>query len=151
MKSSHSQSRSLHVVLVAFGLICAPAARAEEHESSLWDMKRLSKAAAVEPADSYGASDIHSVFYAGEPFNGKPTKVFAYYGFPEGASASARVPGVVCVHGDRERPSRNGSKSGISTALRQSRWIRTAPCQSRSTKTQMTFGTNGLVRGGTGL
>jgi dienelactone hydrolase len=99
MKSARLQIGSLFFALVSVGLICAPAGRAEERESSLWDLKRLSKAPAVEPADSYGASDIHSVFYASEPFNGKPTKVYAYYGFPEGASASARVPGVVCVHG----------------------------------------------------
>lgn len=74
-------------------------ARAEEDGRSLWDLKRLDQPPTVEPADSYGAKGVHSVFYAGEPWRGKPTKVFAYYGFPEGASASSRVPGVVCVHG----------------------------------------------------
>lgn len=64
-----------------------------------WDMARLDRAPSVEHADSYGAEDIHSIFYSGEPFKGKPTKVFAYYGFPEGASSAAPVPGVVCVHG----------------------------------------------------
>jgi dienelactone hydrolase len=33
------------------------------------------------------------------PYRGQPTRVFAYYGLPTNASASARVPAVVLVHG----------------------------------------------------
>src|SRR5262249_21184085 len=79
--------------------LSAATAAGDQKESLLWDLSRLERAPAVESADSYGADNIHSVFYSGEPFKGKPTKVYAYYGFPAGASSSAPVPGVVCVHG----------------------------------------------------
>src|SRR5215203_968527 len=87
------------LIPVVICLIYSPIMPAEENGRSLWNLKRLNRPPVVEPADSYGAKDIHSVFYAGEPWKGKPTKVYAYYGFPEGASDSARVPGVVCIHG----------------------------------------------------
>src|SRR3954469_3375330 len=87
------------VIAPMIWFVCSPNLTAQQNGAPLWDLKWLDRPPAVEPAESYGAKDIHSVFYAGEPWNGKATKVFAYYGFPEGASASARVPGVVCVHG----------------------------------------------------
>src|SRR6476661_3188590 len=73
-----------------------PEGQGDQH---LWDLKRLARAPNTEPADNYGMKNIRSVFYTGEPWKGKPTKVFAYYGFPKGASKIAPVPGVVCVHG----------------------------------------------------
>ena len=39
---------------------------------------------------------VQPLFYAGEPFQGKPTRVFAYYAKPEG---SGPFPGMVLVHG----------------------------------------------------
>ena len=42
---------------------------------------------------------VRAIYFASEDYQGKPTKVFAYYGLPEGASAKAPVPGIVCVHG----------------------------------------------------
>lgn len=46
----------------------------------------------VEPA-------VDALFFAGVPFKGKPTRVFAWLGLPEGASADRPVPGIVLVHG----------------------------------------------------
>jgi len=40
-----------------------------------------------------------AVWLDGEPWKGKPTRVFAYVALPEGASPSNRVPGVVLAHG----------------------------------------------------
>lgn len=42
---------------------------------------------------------IKAIIYEGEPCGGKPAKVFAYIGFPEGASAENPVPGMLLVHG----------------------------------------------------
>lgn len=44
-------------------------------------------------------SNIQAITYDGATINGKKTKVFAYIGFPEGASASNKVPAVILVHG----------------------------------------------------
>lgn len=44
-------------------------------------------------------SNIDAIFFDGEDYLGNPTKHFAYFGVPEGASASNPVPAVVLVHG----------------------------------------------------
>lgn len=41
---------------------------------------------------------VKSVFYEGVPFEGKPTRVFAFYGIPK-APKGHKVPGIVLVHG----------------------------------------------------
>lgn len=44
-------------------------------------------------------SNIEAITYDGADIKGQHTKVFAYIGFPEGASASKKVPAIVLVHG----------------------------------------------------
>ena len=46
-----------------------------------------------------GWEGIRALTYEGAPIGDKKTKVFAYIGFPAGASATGKVPGVVLVHG----------------------------------------------------
>jgi len=53
-----------------------------------------------EPPDcTWGERDgpVRSLFYAGEPYQGNPTRVFAYYAAPE--NAAGPVPAMVLVHG----------------------------------------------------
>jgi len=61
-----------------------------------WNLKALFEA----PAMEWGATNgmVHELYYAGEPWNGKPTRVFAYLGRPA-ATSSARLPAMVLVHG----------------------------------------------------
>src|SRR5436190_17267650 len=78
--------------------------RASRH-SGLWDFPELSKA----PTVTWGATNglVQELFYAGEPLNGKPTRVFAYLGRPteanvplSAASLSTKPrPAMVLVHG----------------------------------------------------
>ncbi len=42
---------------------------------------------------------LQALFFESVPFKGKPTRVFAWLGLPEGAKADKPVPGVVLVHG----------------------------------------------------
>ena len=50
--------------------------------------------------DPYPDDDrIRAVWYEGEECCGRKTRVFAYLGFPKGASAGEKVPAVVTVHG----------------------------------------------------
>ena len=42
---------------------------------------------------------IKAIWFDGEECGGAPARVFAYIGFPEGASADSPVPGMVLVHG----------------------------------------------------
>ena len=47
----------------------------------------------------YTDGDVKGLFYESVPYQGKPTRVFAWLGFPEKASAKSPVPGIVLVHG----------------------------------------------------
>ena len=70
-----------------------------------WDLQALGKA----PEVTWGATNglVQELFYAGEPLNGKPTRVFAYLGRPaetnDHGSPTSRShqprPAMVLVHG----------------------------------------------------
>jgi dienelactone hydrolase len=62
-----------------------------------WNLESLRKT----PVMTWGSSTglVQEVFYEGEPFQGKPTRVFAYLGRPENAKASGRLPAMLLVHG----------------------------------------------------
>lgn len=47
---------------------------------------------------------IQAITYEGPEYCGQKTKVFAYLGFPEGASEEAPVPAVVLIHGGQGHP-----------------------------------------------
>lgn len=61
-----------------------------------WDVKAL-KAVEVKPEWGKDAGKAREVFYPGEPFEGKPTRVFAYYAKP--AEGDGPFPAVLLVHG----------------------------------------------------
>ena len=51
-------------------------------------------------SNDYGRiAGVNPVFIEGEPWHGKPTRVFAWWGLPAGASAERKVPAMVLVHG----------------------------------------------------
>jgi dienelactone hydrolase len=64
-----------------------------------WNMKELSVPPKSYPAPEYQAQGVQAVFYDGVPWRGKPTRVFAWYGIPEGLKAGEKVPAMVLVHG----------------------------------------------------
>ena len=80
------------MLFAAFLLVPVLSARAEN--TGPWDMAALSKA----PHATWGEAreQIQEVYYDGEIFKGKPTRVFAYYGKPDGPGP---FPGIVLVHG----------------------------------------------------
>jgi dienelactone hydrolase len=90
---------ALATIVILFSAISTAWEASGETAALLWDLETLGTAPATEPADSFGATDVNAIFFQGEPSGGKPSKVFAYYALPEGASSKAPVPGVVCVHG----------------------------------------------------
>lgn len=70
--------------------------------TSPWDLEALSEAPDFEWSDQ--ASPVRSLFYNGESYQGKPTRVFAYYASPatikaEGDGKSDSYPAIVLVHG----------------------------------------------------
>ena len=70
-----------------------------------WDVPGLSAAPRswpVEEACSNAGGRVEGVlpvWIEGEPYRGRPTRVFAWWGLPAGASVAAKVPAMVLVHG----------------------------------------------------
>ena len=75
------------------------AATAQAQLAAPWDRETLYKPPQVFDAPEFATNGVTALFYEGEPYQGKPTRVFAYYGFPEGATAAKPVPGIVLIHG----------------------------------------------------
>jgi dienelactone hydrolase len=85
-------NRLASIVPLLFLVACQTAPH--QATSGPWDMKALS----VAPTATWGTRSnlVQEVYYEGEPFHRKPTRVFAYVGRPEG---NGPFPGVVLVHG----------------------------------------------------
>ncbi len=62
-----------------------------------WDVAALMKV----PPYSWGArtNRVQEVYFEGEPFNGKATRVFAYYARPDPTNGPGPFPAMVLVHG----------------------------------------------------
>jgi dienelactone hydrolase len=73
---------------------------ASSPESIPWNLKELSEA----PDFAWDAGDeIRSLYYSGDTYQGKPTRVFAYYATPDTIAGRTpiqqRFPAIVLVHG----------------------------------------------------
>src|SRR5436853_5495719 len=97
--NARSSSRS-HLIMLASALTIflyvGCATQRASRLSGPWDFTELSTAPAAISGTTNGL--VQELFYAGEPLNGKPTRVFAYLGRPTNA-AHAKFPGMVLVHG----------------------------------------------------
>jgi dienelactone hydrolase len=82
-------------LLVLFVGVDISATAAEELP---WNLESLSRIPVVYPAEGFNEPDVRAFFYAGEPFRGKETRVFAWYGAPK-TEAGVKYPGMVLVHG----------------------------------------------------
>lgn len=102
----------LPAILAAMVLLCGPLSHAVGGDDAIvpspnlpstspWDLKRLSKPPAVEWIDR--ESPVRSLYYTGENYGGKPTRVFSYYATPGSiagdASLDKSLPAMVLVHG----------------------------------------------------
>lgn len=74
------------------------AAAAKKPAPVPWDLKALSKAPATSPAPGFETNGVRAIFFDGLPWQGKPTRVFAFVGVPE-HKRGEKVPGMVLVHG----------------------------------------------------
>lgn len=84
------------IALSLLAIAVTPAAQAAEPAAALWDMKALAAPPKVTWTEetSYNAK---ALYFEGEPYKGKPTRVFAYYAVPK--NATGKVPAMVLVHG----------------------------------------------------
>jgi dienelactone hydrolase len=81
-------------VLVIFGSPVSVAAPPDT-PTGPWDLKAI-RATEVKPAWGKDLGKAREVYYPGEPYRGKPTRVFAYYAKPAGEGP---FPAVLLVHG----------------------------------------------------
>jgi dienelactone hydrolase len=61
-----------------------------------WETEALSKAPATHPAPGLESEGLRALFYDGAPWQGKPTRLFAWVGLPK---AEGKVPAMVLIHG----------------------------------------------------
>lgn len=104
--TSHFPKRLLLVLAHALFAFSAPAQESPQQKSASlppttpWNLEELRKVPHVEWQET---STTRSLFYAGEPFEGKPTRVFACYSTPGTLSGDPtkdkNLPGIVLVHG----------------------------------------------------
>ena len=91
--------RNSVAALVALLLLAA-----SPQEKVAWDLEALGKAPKTFVAEGFEVEGLRSIYYEGIPHQGKPTRVFAFYGAPkvEGPSTplgAGKVPAMVLVHG----------------------------------------------------
>ena len=64
----------------------------------LWPTDHLFTTPGTYPADVAIEEGVESLFFDGLPYDGKPTRVYAYFGMPS-IPVDGPVPGIVLVHG----------------------------------------------------
>lgn len=64
----------------------------------MWDLKALSQTPQTYPAEGFEEEGVKAIYYDSVPYEGKPTRVFAWLGFPD-VPEGTKVPGMVLVHG----------------------------------------------------
>ncbi len=67
--------------------------------STLWNPTDFNRLSRRYPAPGFRQEGVEPLFYDGPPRQGRPTRVFAWYGYPADASAAHPVPGIVLIHG----------------------------------------------------
>jgi len=84
----------LHPLLLLVLLGCATSPK-QTHFTGPWNLPALK----ATPAATWGAKTglVHQVWYEGEPYQGKSTRIFAYLGRPE--KGAGPFPAMVLVHG----------------------------------------------------
>jgi len=92
---------NLTAVMVFVSLMlgaCLHAAEFAEQRRQVLALGDLTTAPTMTAAAGFAVKDgVRPVFFEGLPWQGRPTKVFAWLGIPEGKAG--KLPGVVLVHG----------------------------------------------------
>ncbi len=86
-------------IVAAFGIVWGLGALV--HAATPWDdvLNKPAPKVYSAPAEVTPTCNVKGVMLESEPFKGRPTRVFAWYGLPEGASATKKCPAMVLIHG----------------------------------------------------
>lgn len=90
---------TLAVITINFFLIAEGCLFADE-QKPVWNLGELGSPPKWETLESPGScsSQVKAVFFTALPFQGRPTRVFAWLGIPK-VKPGEKVPGMVLVHG----------------------------------------------------
>jgi dienelactone hydrolase len=97
-KRKHPMKNLIVVISTILSLGLAISAGAADRQEGPWDVKALSVAPKVFEDPQHSRAGVQAIFYAGVPWRGKPTRVFAYYALPK-TTGKGKVPAMVLVHG----------------------------------------------------
>jgi dienelactone hydrolase len=84
--------------LLALALSLFPFLAGAAEPPNPWQKETLFQAPNTYPAPGFEQDGMEALFYEALPWEGKPTRAFAYVGIPQHA-AGAKVPAMVLVHG----------------------------------------------------
>jgi dienelactone hydrolase len=97
MKTNRIQNwAAMALALLVWILFCGTVA-ADEAKLP-WDVEALFKTPKSYPAEGFAQEGVSALFFDGVPYQGRPTRVFAWYGLPK-IEAGQKVPAMVLVHG----------------------------------------------------
>lgn len=112
--NTHMKTKTHAVLLALAACLCAggagavetvPAGAPDHGARTFWDAAAWTQPPRTFPVEvpcsnEYGrVAGVEPVWIEGEPWRGRPTRVFAWWGLPRGASAQRKVPAMVLVHG----------------------------------------------------
>jgi len=91
--------RMLTLMVLSGAAVAAQGGGPGSRARQIWDVEALMAAPQTHPAPEKHARDgLQAIFYDCLPWQGGPTRSFAYMGMPE-VAAGESVPGMVLVHG----------------------------------------------------
>ncbi|MBQ9770505.1 MAG: acetylxylan esterase [Lentisphaeria bacterium] len=71
----------------------------QDLQRNIWNLQEIARIPEVYNAYGFEEDGLTAIFYENMPWQGKETRAFAWYGFPENATPENPVPGIVLVHG----------------------------------------------------
>lgn len=108
MRIRFLRSRPTFETIDPFSPILGLAPRAQ------WDLAALEQSPQVYASGFPETNGVKSIFFDGEPYKGKPTRVFAYLAVPKVAPGT-KVPGIVLVHGGLGSAFRRGRRRRLAS------------------------------------
>lgn len=95
MKSYFCATKAVFYPLFLLLMALSNMAQAKQ---TMWNLEQLSQVPKTYPAPEWKADGMETLFYETLPWQGKPTRAFAYVGIPQHAPGE-KVPAMVLVHG----------------------------------------------------
>lgn len=86
------------LTLLGMSLVFTASPSQGEHDGP-WNRDALYPAPTITETNDFAKEGFRSFYYESIPYQGKSSRVYAYYKEPEGAPPKGGWPAVVCVHG----------------------------------------------------